>query len=70
METLEIRQEARRLANADGPEEASRFVIGHLLPAETGGLDVTSFQVGKALTDILGKESYRQLRGGASLSDT
>ncbi|MEU0099987.1 hypothetical protein [Streptomyces sp. NPDC006267] len=65
--TPEIRQEARRLAEADGPEEAGRFVIGHLLFAAIGGLDVTSFQVGKALTDTLGKETYRQLRGGASL---
>ncbi|MFD4510835.1 hypothetical protein [Streptomyces sp. NPDC058457] len=65
--TPEIRQEARRRVETDGPEEAGRFVIGHLLSAETGGLDVTSFQVGKALTDTLGKETYRQLRGGASL---
>lgn len=66
--SAEIRREARRRADTDGPEEAGRFVIDHLLSAETGGLDVTSLQVGKALTDILGKESYLQLRRSASLA--
>lgn len=40
--TPEIRQQARRRAEADGPEGAGWFVIYHLLFVETGGLDVTS----------------------------
>ncbi|WP_081236825.1 hypothetical protein [Streptomyces viridosporus] len=65
--TPEIRQEAHRRAEADGPEAAGRFIVDYLLSAATGQHAVTSFQVGKALTDTLGKEKYLQLRAGASL---
>ncbi|MFB6754826.1 hypothetical protein ACFCX6_28350 [Streptomyces sp. NPDC056353] len=65
--TSEVHQEARRRAEADGLDEAGRFVIGWLLSAAADGLDVTSFHVGKALTDTLGKENYQRLRAGTAL---